>query len=100
LETVFAQRHRKARHAAGEEPDGIEKALRDAKGLYELAAVALFGDPDATSRVLSYLNNKWGHRAADTFRELNETGHLGLSNNDDVRGLVADARSLIRNVAT
>lgn len=98
LESALARRFRRARFAAGEHPDHTEAALRATKGLYELTALALLGDPTAGSRVLNHLNNKWTRRGGDAFLALNQAGHIGLANSGQVAELVRDARFLIGKV--
>lgn len=99
LETALARNYRRTRHNAGDQPGDIEAALRDAKGLYELAALGLFEDATKHNQVLGRLNNRWGPAAADTFKALNQSGHIGLHSNDQVIDLVDAARKLIGQVA-
>ncbi|MEU4244457.1 AAA family ATPase [Actinoplanes sp. NPDC026619] len=90
LEAAFHQRIRAVRIGRGERHSDVEMLIDSARTTTQVAALALFDDPDAGNRVYSYFNNRLGPWAADSFRACKEGAHGAA---------VADPERLVGNVA-
>ena len=74
----------------------IEAAIEQARRLATTFALALFDDPDRGGDVLSALNRKYGHRAADAYQSCRGGVHTAYV--DDLPALVTDTRDLTKRL--
>jgi hypothetical protein len=77
LEAAFTERARRDLFASGRSHAQTEMAIAEARTLYEIAGLALFGDASDGGRVMAHLNG-WDRRLADVFRDCNEGAHRGF----------------------
>lgn len=75
LEAALTERVRRRWLSVGTPHADVEDAIAHAQGPYDLAAMAYFDDMTRTGEVLTRLNNKYGRRAGDAFRDCNHAGH-------------------------
>ncbi len=95
IEHTLTVRHRTASAGEGLTHEQTELLLESAKGLTQLAALALLRDTGRTGDVLRHLNSRYGPKAADTFQNANKLGHVGAAPGAAIDALVSDVRWLI-----
>jgi hypothetical protein len=83
------------RLATGARHADIERALADAHTLYQLAALALFDDPDRGGDVITRLS-RYGPWAVDAFKAVKAGTHAGYAG--DLNALVSDVSRLARQL--
>jgi hypothetical protein len=96
IEAACVETVRRRRLARGETHADVERALDEARTLYQKAALALFDDVNRGSDVLGSLDNRFGGRAADAFRRSNSGAHVGDAGS--LPDLVRDAAILARDL--
>ena len=99
LETALARSYRRARHGRRRARRGRRRAPQTPRASTSSPPSASSSDATKHGQVLGRLNNRWGPGASDTFKALNQAGHIGLHGNDQVIDLVDAARKLIGQVA-
>jgi recombinational DNA repair ATPase RecF len=79
IESACVEAVRRRRLSAGASHPDVEQLLEQARGVHQLAALAIHDDIARDGEVYSYLKNKLGSWAADAFREVKEGTHHGLA---------------------
>ena len=97
VEAALTRAVRRRRLSRGDDHADVREVLRRTRGLVPLAALAMFDDPGAGSRVYPSLVNRFGDRATDAFRACNEGAHGGYSGS--LLDLVYDATELAKGLA-
>lgn len=80
----------------GERHEAVEKVLLGLTTTKQLAALALFDNPDRAGDVYTRLNDSFGRWAGDVFRAVNEGAHHGFAG--DLSNLIRDADSLAKKI--
>lgn len=91
IEAACVEAVRRRRIKRGDPHSQVEETLAGRKTT-ELAALALFDDPDQGGKVLGEINRKWGNSAGDAFRDCQRGSHKGFSGS--LRALVDESRKL------
>lgn len=95
LEAACQEKVRTRRLAAGARHADVERALADAHTLYQVAALALFDDPDRGGEVMPRLH-QYGPWAVNAFKAAKDGTHAGYPG--DLKALVTDAGRLARQL--
>lgn len=96
IEASCHDRIRRQRLGRGERHVDVERLIESARSLPETAALAIYGDTREAGKVLSYLNNHYGRRAADVFKEIQRNVHGGSGNS--FKATVDDATRLAKEL--
>jgi DNA repair exonuclease SbcCD ATPase subunit len=75
IEAACTETVRRRRLSRGEPHDTVEQLLVGLTTSKRRMALALFDDPNRAGEVLAGLNNRFGRRAGDVFRALNDGAH-------------------------
>jgi hypothetical protein len=96
IEAAFIQAFWRRELGAGQTRTTVEAKLATSqRSLTRIAALGMFGDPDAGGRVLPGLD-RWGKIYANTYQALNRGAHQ--SHSGDLRDLISDSRSLVQKI--
>jgi len=101
VEAACSEAVRRRRLGRGDRHADVEQAIAGARGLHQLAALAVADDSGDGNRVYQYLNNKLGRDAGDAFKRIKQSVHAG-GELGPLAELVADARAIattLRRVA-
>jgi recombinational DNA repair ATPase RecF len=97
VEAAFAQAFWRQQLRDGRTRADIEAAIEGKKlKLVNIAALALSGDPDRGTRVISDIERQWGRPFANTIGVLNRGTHEG--HRGDLGRLISDSRRLVAKI--